>query len=259
MSRYKLTIEYEGTRYTGWQLQKSGRTVQGEIMDACRDLFGSTQFEFYGAGRTDAGVHAVGQVAHLAIETDLPVHRIKYGINDRLPPDISVIDLEEAHPKFHARHDAVARSYIYQVSRRRTAFGKKFVWWIKDPLDAGLMNEAAKNFPGLKDYKYFTDPEQEQSSTKVEVMHAAVYESGDLLVFHVIASHFLWKQVRRMTGVLVEAGRGKLLPGDVADFFENKTDIPAKLTAPPSGLFLERVYFKNDRISYSAKPVINIT
>jgi tRNA pseudouridine38-40 synthase len=259
MARYKLTIEYEGTRYTGWQVQKSGRTVQGEIMDACRDLFGSTQFEFYGAGRTDAGVHAVGQVAHLGVETELPLLRIKYGINDRLPPDISIIDIVEAHAKFHARHDAVARSYIYQVSRRRTAFGKKFVWWIKDPLDIDLMNETAKNFPGLKDYKYFTDPEQEQSSTKVEVIHAAVYEFGDLLVFHVIGTHFLWKQVRRMTGVLVEAGRGKLVPEDVADFFEHKTDIPAKLTAPPSGLFLERVYFRNDRIIYEAKPLFNFT
>lgn len=258
MSRYKLTIEYEGTRYTGWQLQKGGKTIQGEIMDACRDLLGGADFDFFGAGRTDGGVHATGQVAHLDVETDLPVLRIKYGINDRLPPDISIINVEEAHPKFHARHDAVARSYIYQISRRRTALAKKFVWWIKDPLDAGLMNEAAKHFIGLKDYRWFTDPEQEQSSTKVEVMHAEVYEFGDMLLFHIVGSHFLWKQVRRMTGVLVEAGRGKLRPEDVDSFFRVQTDIPAKLTSPPSGLFLEKVYYKKDVISFEAKPVINI-
>ncbi len=258
MGKYKLFIEYEGTRYAGWQLQKGGKTVQGEIMDACRDLFGSTEFDFFGAGRTDGGVHAREQIAHLEVETDLQLLKIKYGINDRLPPDICVMNIEEAHPKFHARHDAVARSYIYQISRRRTAFGKKFVWWIKDPLDADLMNSAAKHFPGLKDYRYFTDPDQEQASTKVEILHSKVHDLGDMLVFHVIGSHFLWKQVRRMTGVLVEVGRGKLKPDEVESFFRIKTDIPAKLTAPPSGLFLDRVYYKKEEIDYDVKPVINI-
>ncbi len=256
--RYKLTIEYEGTRYSGWQLQKGGKTIQGEIMDACRDLFGAAEFDFFGAGRTDGGVHARGQVAHLEVDTELPLLRIRYGINDRLPPDICILNVEEAHPKFHARHDAVARSYIYQISRRRTAFGKKFVWWIKDPLDISLMNAAAEYFTGLKDYRYFTDPDQEQTSTKVEILHAKVYEHGDMLLFYVVGTHFLWKQVRRMTGVVVEAGRGKLNPDEVASFFRIITDIPAKLTAPPSGLFLDRVYYKKDRIEYEAKPVINI-
>ena len=258
MGRYKLTIEYDGTRYSGWQMQKGGKTIQGEILDACRELFGNEDFDLFGAGRTDGGVHAIGQVAHLGVETDLLPLKIKYGINDRLPPDICILDVEEAHPKFHARHDANVRSYIYQVSRRRTAFGKKYVWWIKDKLDIDLMNEVAKNFTGMKDYRYFTDEDAEQSSTKVEILHAHVNDFGDMLVFHVIGSHFLWKQVRRMTGVLVEAGRGKLSDEQVASFFKIKSDIPAKLTAPPSGLFLEKVYYRNEEISYNTKPVINI-
>ena len=98
-------------------------------------LFKTEEIDVFGAGRTDGGVHASGQVAHLGVETDLAPLKIKYGINDRLPPDICILNVEEAHPKFHARHDANARSYIYQISRRRTAFGKKFVWWIKDQLD----------------------------------------------------------------------------------------------------------------------------
>ena len=258
MSRFKLTIEYDGTRYAGWQMQKGGKTIQGEILDACRELFKKEDIDVFGAGRTDGGVHALGQVAHLGVETDLSLLMIKYGINDRLPPDICIKNIEEAHPKFHARHDANARSYIYQISRRRTAFGKKYVWWIKDQLDLGLMNEAAKNFPGLKDYRYFTDEAAEQSSTKVEILHAKVNDFGDLLVFHVVGSHFLWKQVRRMTGVLVEAGRGKLSIADVASFLRLKSDIPAKLTAPPSGLFLEKVYYKKEEIVYHTKPVISI-
>jgi tRNA pseudouridine38-40 synthase len=258
MGRYKLTIEYEGTRYIGWQLQKSGKSVQGEIIDACRDLFKDAEVDIFGAGRTDGGVHASGQVAHLGVETDLPLLKIKYGINDRLPPDICIVNVEEAHPKFHARHDANARSYIYQISRRRTAFGKKYVWWIKDQLDIDMMNKAAAHFPGLKDYRYFTDEDAEQPSTKVEILHAKVNDFGDMLVFHVVGSHFLWKQVRRMTGVLVEVGRGKLSPEDVAKFFKFKTDIPAKLTAPPSGLFLEKVYYRNEEISYDTKPIIKL-
>jgi tRNA pseudouridine38-40 synthase len=258
MSRYKLLIEYEGTRYSGWQMQKGGKSIQGEILDACRELFDDRVRDVYGAGRTDGGVHAIGQVAHLEVDTDLPPLKIKYGINDRLPPDISIIDIEKAADNFHARHDAVARSYVYQVSRRRTAFGKKFVWWIKDPLSAEKMNEAAKIFIGLKDYCNFTDSEQEQNSTKTEIIHAEVVEAGSLILFHVIGSHFLWKQVRRMTGVLVEVGRGNLSSNDVASFFKGKTDIPAKLTSPPSGLFLEKVWYNREEIDFAVNPLIRI-
>jgi tRNA pseudouridine38-40 synthase len=120
------------------------------------------------------------------------------------------------------------------------------------------MKEVANEFIGLKDFRSFTDEAQESGSTKVEIKHASVYGFGDGLVFHVIGSHFLWKQVRRMTGVIVESGRGKLTREDVSSFFKGHSDIPAKLTAPPSGLFLERVYYKNDELQFSAKPVISV-
>ncbi len=258
MPRFRLTIEYDGSRYSGWQMQKGGKSVQGELLDACKELFKSEYVEIYGAGRTDSGVHALGQVAHLEIQTDLQPLRIRYGINDRLPMDISVLNVEEAESGFHARHDAVARSYIYQISRRRTALGKKYVWWIKDQLDTARMNEAARQLTGLKDFRSFTDENQEQGSTKMELKHAYVNDFGDLLVFHVVGSHFLWKQVRRMTGVIVEAGRGKLLPAEIEKFFRSRSDIPSSLTAPPSGLFLEKVYYNKKDIVYTTRPVINL-
>jgi tRNA pseudouridine38-40 synthase len=258
MSRFKLTIEYDGTRYSGWQMQKGGKSIQGEIIDACRDLFENKMIDLYGAGRTDSGVHALCQVAHLNVDSDMLLLKIKYGINDRLPPDISVLNVETADANFHARHDAFARSYIYQISQRRTAFGKKYVWWIKDQLSVELMNKAAGQFIGLKDFKNFTDKEQEQASTKTRILHAEVLDFGDLIIFHVIGSHFLWKQVRRMAGVLVEVGRSNLSSIDVASFFKGSTDIPAKFTAPPSGLFLEKVYYKKEDIVYKTKPVINL-
>ncbi len=258
MSRFKLLIEYEGTRYSGWQMQKGGKSIQGEILDACRDLFESDNLDVYGAGRTDSGVHATGQVAHLEVSTDLQPLRIKYGINDRLPSDIAITDVLAADKGFHARHDAIARSYIYQISRRRTALAKKFVWWIKDQLDITLMNEAASLMTGLRDFRSFTDDKQEQGSTKVEIKHCKVNEFGDLLVLHVIGSHFLWKQVRRMTGIIVEAGRGNITSGEISDLFRDHSILPAKFTAPPSGLFLEKVYYKPDEILRTTRPVINI-
>ena len=258
MARFRLLLEYEGTKYTGWQLQKGAKSVQGAVMDACHDLFGEAKIEFYGAGRTDGGVHALGQVAHLDVETDLTPLRVRYGINDRLPADISIISVEEADPRFHARHDALARSYIYQISRRRTALAKKYVWWIKDELDASKMNDVAAMFEGLRDFRSFTDPELESGSTKTEILHSRVSVHKDIILYHVIGSHFLWKQVRRMTGVIVDAGRGKLEKKDVARFLRENSDIPAKLTAPPSGLFLEKVYYQGEKIIFTAKPFVSL-
>src|SRR5215468_11188968 len=143
MARFKLTLEYVGTRYRGWQVQKNARTVQGELHAAVAKVSGRRDFESYGAGRTDAGVHALGQVAHLDLETRQPPEPLRFALNDELPPDIGVVRVEKTTRQFHARHSAVARSYLYQLSRRRTAFGKPFVWWIRDALDLGRLREAA--------------------------------------------------------------------------------------------------------------------
>src|SRR5690349_20565002 len=122
--RFKLTIEYAGTRYSGWQIQKNARTIQGELDRAIREVARRKDFELYGAGRTDAGVHALGQVAHLDLATPLPAETLRRRVNDQLPADINVLAADTVPHRFHARHDAVARRYLYQLSRRRTAFAK---------------------------------------------------------------------------------------------------------------------------------------
>ena len=245
MARYKITLEYDGTRYAGWQLQKGEKTVQGAFFDACKVLFPNKKFEFYGAGRTDAGVHALEQIAHLDVLTDLSPQRIQYGLNDKLPHDINVLLVEPASPKFHARYDATARSYIYLISHRRSAFGKGNIWWVKDELSIEKMNRAAQLLQGFKDFKSFTDKDAETESTKVDVLWVDILPVGDLTAIHVVGSHFLWKMVRRMVGVLVDVGRGKMSPSQVPLLFGNRSDVPAKLTAPASGLFLENVYYNN--------------
>jgi tRNA pseudouridine38-40 synthase len=258
MARFKLTLEYEGTRYNGWQYQKNQPTVQGKIMEACREAFGTDNFELYGSGRTDAGVHAISQVAHLDIKTVLAPHIIRMKINDLLPPDINIKNVEKARPEFHARHDAIARSYVYHISKRRTAFGKKYVWWIKDELDVEKMSKAAGLFSGLKDFASFGNDDPDEKSTKVKIDFCRIYESDTSILIHIVASHFLWKMIRRMVGVLVETGRGKISQEKVNSYINSFSKEPAKYTAPPSGLFFECVYYKVDVISEEPKFIVNI-
>src|SRR5689334_9267040 len=160
--------------------------------------------------RTDAGVHALAQVAHLDAHTSLPTDLLRRRINEELPPDINVLSIEKVRHKFHARHSAVGRSYIYQVSRRRTAFAKPFVWWVKEDLDVELMRAAARQFVGFHDFRAFSDDDPDEKSTEVLIDTLDIHEDEDLIVVHVEGSHFLWKLVRRIVGVLVETGRGGL-------------------------------------------------
>ena len=244
--RFKLTIEYAGTRYSGWQIQTNARTVQGEIERAIHESTGIRDFELYASGRTDAGVHALAQVAHLDIDATVPAEPLRRRINEALPSDINVLGVEHVRHKFHARHDAIARSYIYHVARRRTAFAKQFVWWVKDDLDVERMRVAAARFAGLHDFQSFTDDDPDEKSTQVLVELMEIHEDGDLILIHVEGSHFLWKMVRRLVGVLVEIGRGGLSETDALAMLSERSELPARLTAPASGLFLERVYYEGD-------------
>ena len=253
MPRFKLTIEYAGSRYSGWQIQKNARTIQGEIDRVVRDVTGRSDFELYGSGRTDAGVHALAQVAHLDVSTNLPPETLRKRMNDELPADINVLAVSVVPHRFHARHDALARRYVYQLARRRTAFAKPFVWWVKDPIDVSRMREASQSLVGMKDFQSFAaadDDEPKESrtprSTVVLVEQLAVVEAGDLVLVGIEGSHFLWKMVRRIVGVLAAVGRREIDPATVATLLAKASDVPARLTAPASGLFLERVYYKGD-------------
>jgi tRNA pseudouridine38-40 synthase len=244
--RLKLTIEYAGTRYSGWQIQKNARTVQGEIERAIHEATGAREFELYGSGRTDAGVHALRQVAHLDIDLRLPHETLRRRINDALPSDINIVGVQDVRRRFHARHDAVARSYIYQISRRRTAFAKPFVWWVKEELDVDAMRRIAARFVGLHDFRSFSDDDPDEKSTEVLIDAFDLHEDGDLIIVHIEGSHFIWKMVRRLVGVLVAVGKGEIDENEAGSFLETPSELPARLTAPASGLFLERVYYPGD-------------
>ena len=260
MPRFKLLIEYAGTRYRGWQIQKNARTVQGEIDRAIREVSKRREFELYGSGRTDAGVHALAQVAHLELYTDVAPESLRRKLNDELPSDIHIRAIETAPHRFHARHDAISRCYLYQISRRRTAFGKNMVWWIRDPLDVTAMRAAAAAFVGMKDFRAFTADEPDEKSTRVLVDSIEIAESGALILIRVQGSHFLWKMVRRMVGVLAAVGRGELKPSDAARLLhdEESAVTAAALAAPAAGLFLEAVLYKGDAGPGPIRPVLTI-
>ena len=250
MARFKLTIEYDGSRYAGWQIQRNEKTIQGAFFDACKKVFGEkTKFDFYGSGRTDAGVHALEQIAHLEVDTKLPLDRIRMALNDNLPYDINVLKVENAHPKFHARFDAKERSYVYLISKRRSAFGKSYIWWVKDRLNIQVMRSAARLLEGKHDFQSFTERDVESDSTLVHLTKVDIIETENLIAIHIMGSHFLWKMVRRIVGVLVEIGRKKLPVTDITYFLSGYTNEPARYTAPSSGLYLEHVYYEGEKIN----------
>ena len=251
MPRFKLVIEYAGTRYSGWQIQKNARTVQGEIDRAIREVAGRREFELYGSGRTDAGVHALAQVAHLELYTGLAPEPLRRRLNDELPADIHILTIDKAPHRFHARHDAVSRSYLYQITRRRTAFAKPFVWWIREPLDVGAMRRAAAAFTGRRDFAAFSDDDPDEKSTVVVLERVELVEAGALVLVRVHGSHFLWKMVRRIVGVLAAVGRGEMTPEHAGQYLNPREGdssgvTPAALTAPAAGLFLEKVLYAGD-------------
>jgi tRNA pseudouridine38-40 synthase len=254
MPRFKLTLEYAGTRYSGWQIQQNARTIQGELHRAIKEGLRVSRFETYGAGRTDAGVHALAQVAHLDLPAMLPPDTLVSRLNDALPSDINVLTAERVPARFHARHSAMARRYLYQVAKRRTAFAKPFVWWVREPLDVARMRQAAAPLVGFADFRAFTDDDPADKSTRVLVEELAIEETDALILIRIVGSHFLWKMVRRVVGVLVEVGRGALDPRAVPELLTRESDLPARLTAPASGLFLERVFYEGDTRDQPLRP-----
>jgi tRNA pseudouridine38-40 synthase len=253
--RFKLTIEYAGTRYSGWQVQKNARTVQGEIERAIKTATGARELELYGSGRTDAGVHALAQVAHLDLSTSMPPDTLMRRLNDELPADINILAIQKVRHTFHARHSARSRSYIYQVARRRTAFAKPFVWWVKDDLDLTRMRAVAARLAGFHDFRSFSDDDPDRKSTKVNLSALEVHEVDALLLFRVEGSHFIWKMVRRLVGVIVEVGRGGLTPDAAVAMLTSDSEVPARLTAPASGLFLEQVRYEGDPVIAGSPPI----
>lgn len=226
----------------------------GELRKAAAAVFHAPAagIEMQGAGRTDAGVHALGQVVHIKVQRqprESPEELLRR-FNDLLPVDIVVLKVEHAPRNFHARRDAVSRSYIYQISTRKQAFTKKTVWWIKEPLDVKAMSRAASLLVGRHDFICFRAPDADRptESTIVVVENAAIEAEDNIIQFRIEASHFLWRMVRRIVGCLVKVGTGELKESDFLRLIQGHPNANldvAAWTAPASGLFLEAIRYNN--------------
>ncbi len=242
--RYRLNLEFAGTGFSGWQMQENARTIQGTLLEVGAEIFSDKQLDIQGHGRTDAGVHALNYTAHLETsDTRLTPAAICERFNTLLPSSIVVLDVTPCDARFHARHSCVGRSYLYQIARRKSAFNKNFSWWPKEPLNSAAMADAADIFTGMHDFAAFAEKPELKKSTQVLVNGVFIYEDEEMIRVRVVGSHFLWKMVRRIAGVLVEVGKGTLAPKQVEKLLTEAPGATAIYTAPSAGLFFERAFY----------------
>ncbi|MEW6426676.1 MAG: tRNA pseudouridine(38-40) synthase TruA [Thermodesulfobacteriota bacterium] len=247
--RFRLTLEYDGSRYSGWQRQTDARTIQGSLLAATAQVLGRDDADIQGAGRTDGGVHALRYTAHLEAVTALPPDELCRRLNDVLPQDIAILEVAPCDPRFHARHHCVGRSYLYRIARRKTALARKYSWWVGEGLDTTAMAAAAARFVGMHDFASFAEKQELKKSTQVLVHLVEVEKAGEFIDIRVVGSHFLWRMVRRMVGVLVEVGRGGLTAAEVEKLLATRSEAPVRLTAPAMGLFFERAFYDETELT----------
>ncbi len=242
MFNYKLTLEYDGTDFLGFQIQPKLRTVQGELEKALRRLFAG-DFCLAAAGRTDAGVHARGQVVNVRAEKEFPLHVLVRALNANLPGDIVVKAAEHVPLDFHARFSACRRRYAYQISRVPTALERRFVWYIPFAVDENALRACAEIILEQRNFESFTKSGAEVTSYQCEIVESRWEFAGPRLTFHLSANRFLHNMVRILVGTMVEVGRGRFSPEEFKEMFAARDRRAAGLTAPARGLILEEVSY----------------
>lgn len=238
----KLLIEYDGTNYVGWQRQENGRSIQGVIEEVLLHTL-REEVSVVGAGRTDAGVHARGQVANFRSETNLSCFEIQGGLNALLPDDIVVLGAADVPPDFHARYSAKERRYSYLISRRPTALLRCCSWHVKYKLDVDLMHHAASSIVGTRDFQSFCRAIAEVEHHLCTVREARWDVDGSLLRFTIAADRFLHGMARALVGTMVDVGRGYITLDEFVGIFAKKNRTEAGMTAPAKGLVLEEVVY----------------
>jgi len=244
LANYKLVIAYDGTAYKGWQYQPDQRTVQGTIHRALQ-IITKRKPKLYGAGRTDAGVHALGQVANFHTRLSIPPDSMKKALNSLLPPDIRVLKCEIVGDKFNARFHAKGKVYEYRLFEGEVLLPhlQRFAAQVKgSPLNLEAMREAAGFLVGQKDFSSFTSDDSKKDRVR-KIQSFKIWKRGNIIYFRVRGNGFLKYMVRIMVGTLIEVGRGKITPGEMEKILEAKDRTLAGPTAPPQGLFLLKVLY----------------
>ena len=242
---YKAVVQYEGTRYRGWQIQgNTENTIQGKLTALLTRMAGES-VEIHGSGRTDAGVHAAGQVISFRCGCGRSAEEIRDYMNTYLPEDMAVLSVEEAPPRFHARLNAVSKTYVYRIwnSPVSNVFGRRFMTHIREPLNVEAMREAAGHLCGRADYRAFCSLKRFKKSTVRTVREIRIEQAGPKIEIYYTGDGFLYHLVRIMTGTLVEAGLGLRKAGEMQEILESLDRARAGRLMPPEGLTLLRVEY----------------
>ena len=245
MRNIKLVIEYDGSGYHGWQRQPDGPTIQETLENSLSKITGEN-ISLHGSGRTDSGVHALGQVANFNTESRITAEEFQKGLNSILPKDIVVLSAEEAEPEFHAQFSSRSKIYIYKILNRPfgSALLRKRVWHVPYRLTLSAMSEAASELVGEHDFGAFAQAGAEVKSTVRTVTSAEFKKSGeDIIEFAIEAEGFLKRMVRLIAGTLVQVGKERLSPGEFADILNSGKKNKFVIAAPPSGLYLKKVRY----------------
>jgi len=248
MPRIALGLEYDGTDFVGWQVQPNGRSIEGALASAAGFVAGAP-VTVHGAGRTDAGVHALHQVAHFDTDVERTPRQWLLGINSNLPPDVAVRWVREMPPEFDARRSAVGRRYRYTVLQQpaRPAILRRRVWWLRQPLDCGAMTAAATAWLGERDFSAFRAADCQAKSPRRRLTGVTIAKracgDGTIVTFEFVANAFLKHMVRNFVGTLVEVGSGGLEPAEAARILARRDRREAGVTAPPAGLALVEVLY----------------
>ena len=242
--KVRIKLEYDGSNYSGWQLQVGQDSIQARLEAALERIFAS-HVRVRGSGRTDAGVHALGQVAAFELPRDFDLDELKRAMNALLPPDIAIIEAGAASGDFDPRRDARLRAYEYRVLNRdrRSVFDYRYAWLVPSPLNLDAMNEAAGRLIGEHDFASFRSLGSEETTTLRRVYVSAWRRDRDCFIYRVEAGSFMRHMVRTMVATMVEAGRGKLAPAQVTALIEARDRSLAPASAPPQGLFLIEVRY----------------
>jgi tRNA pseudouridine38-40 synthase len=249
MTRYKLTFEYDGTHFSGWQKQPDARTVEGVIEKAFATLY-QQEIDIVGQGRTDAGVHARGQTAHVDLPSRYDEDKILHAMKGLLPADVALLKIEKTHPGFHARFDANSRRYRYMIISRPSPLQRNYSWYVFSNLDEELLNQCADLILGEHDFINFCIPaDDEFMTTLCTISESRWIPQGDILIYEITGNRFLRHLVRRLVGTMVNVSDGKLTIEEFEALLRGKNTDTKGHTAPAKGLILEQVVYQGKILS----------
>lgn len=243
MPRYKLTIEYDGTNFSGWQIQPNDKTVEQTLEGAFSQIL-QQPVDLIGQGRTDSGVHARGQVAHVDLPDDTNLEKLIFGVNGMAGDEIQVVEYERVVDDFHARFDAIGRQYEYTITQKLIPLRRYHAWPLREPADVNKLHECAALLKGEFDFSGFSKFNEDNYTTLCEIQRSEFEAEGEIIRYNIRANRFLRNMVRRLVGTMVRVAQDKMSLEQFKEALENPGSSIPTFTAPAKGLVLEKVFYK---------------